>query len=97
MAKTLDKFTKHIMDCNIWTYLLESLKEDEENNKHGFWTDGGEILCKTEAAAEAVASFLDDCGFSGDLATGYYDPEEDKRNGEEDCHTGYYYIRNIFY
>ena len=26
------------------------------------------------------------------LSTGYYDPEEDKRNGEEDEYTGYWYV-----
>ena len=26
------------------------------------------------------------------INTGYYDPEEDKRNGEEDRYTGWYYV-----
>lgn len=95
MAKKLDALTMYRMDCDIWAYLLESLKENEENAKHGFWTDGEEILCKTEGDVNSVVNFLEDCGFS-DLTTGYYDPEEDNRNGETDCRTGYYYIHNIF-
>ena len=90
--KQISNFDMEIMDQNIWTYILKSL-QDNENNKHGFWTDGEEILCKTEEQAEAVADFLEDLGFEY-LTTGYYDPEEDKREGCVDEHTGYWYINN---
>lgn len=29
------------------------------------------------------------------INTGYYDPEEDKRNGEEDRYTGWYYVNIV--
>ena len=60
------------------------------------WSDGIEILCQTEELAEIIADLLEllyrkdeiDCKVN----TGYYDPEEDKRNGEEDRYTGWYYV-----
>ncbi len=63
----------------------------EGNIKHGIHFAGDELLCKTETQAEGIADFLEDLGFE-DVRTGYYDPEEDKRNGEVDQYTGWYYI-----
>ena len=85
----MNEFDKHFMDCHIWTYLCESLNENE-NKKHGYWSNGDSILCDTESAANHLADFLEDLGF--DICTGYYDPEEDKRNGEVDECTGYWYV-----
>ena len=55
-----------------------------------------ENLCKTERAAKAVADILEllyrKDGEEILINTGYYDPEEDKRNGEEDRYTGWYYV-----
>ena len=89
--KNISDFDMKIMDDNIWNYLLKSL-QDNENNKHGFWTDGEEILCRTEEQAEVVADFLEDLGF--DCCTGYYDLVEDEKEGCADDHTGYWYISN---
>lgn len=86
----LNNFDKHFMDCHIWTYLWQSL-EDNENNRHGYWSNGEEILCKTEEAAEHLADFFEDLGFDY-VRIGYYDPEEDERNGEVDACTGYWYV-----
>ena len=89
--KKLDDSTIEIIDCNIWSYLLYSLQNNEENNRHGFWTDGEEILCKTEEKASAIADFLEDMGFDY-VQNGYYDPEEDKKNNKVDDHTGFWYV-----
>lgn len=72
----------------------EALPDYSEGN---IWCDGGmEILCKTESAAQAVADLLEllyrKDGEEILINTGYYDPEEDKRNGEEDRYTGWYYV-----
>lgn len=88
----MDKFDILIMDRNIWSYLIYSLQRNE-NNQHGYWTDGEQILCKTEAEADIIADFLEDLGFDC-LNTGYYDPVEDEREGCVDNHTGYWYINN---
>ena len=72
----------------------EALPDYSEGN---IWCDGGtEILCRTESAAQAVADLLEllyrKDGKEILINTGYYDPEEDKRNGEEDRYTGWYYV-----
>lgn len=60
------------------------------------WSDGDEILCRTEDAASALADMLEQMyQSSGDevvVNTGYYNPDEDKRNGEEDRYTGWWYV-----
>ena len=88
----MDKFDVFIMDRNIWSYLIYSLQRNEDK-KHGYWTDGEQILCKTEAEVDIIADFLEDLGFDC-LNTGYYDPIEDEREGCVDDHTGYWYINN---
>ncbi len=73
--------------------LDEALKKTEEEGKtkHGIHFTGNELLCKTETQAEGIADFFEDLGFE-DVRTGYYDPEEDKRNNEVDSYTGWYYV-----
>ncbi len=60
------------------------------------WSSGDEILCRTESAADALSDMLFQLYKSQDedvlINTGYYDPEEDKRNGEEDRYTGWWYV-----
>ncbi len=65
--------------CNVGN--IEGLEQHEGENRHRFWTDGDDILCTTKEAAESVANFLEDIGFD-QLMTGYYDPDEDSRNGK---------------
>lgn len=60
------------------------------------WSSGNEILCKTARAADAIADMLE-CLYIAQgeeilVNTGYYDPEEDKRNNEEDRYTGWWYV-----
>ena len=74
-----------------WEHLINSLFDNKEQNKHGFWTDGEEILCTTEEQAEVLADFLEDLGFDC-VHTGYYDPKEDERNNEVNDHTGCWYV-----
>lgn len=68
--------------------------------KGNIWCDEGtEILCKTKSAAETVANLLEMLyrkdGKEVLTNTGYYDPEEDKRNDQVDIYTGWYYV-NIY-
>lgn len=61
------------------------------------WSDGGaEIYCKSESVADAIADLLWQLYASDEnevtVVTGFYDPEEDKRNGEEDRYTGWWYV-----
>jgi hypothetical protein len=65
--------------------------ESEGRTKHGIHFIDNELLCRTQTQAEGIADFLEDLGFY-DVRTGYYDPVEDKKNGEEDEYTGWYYV-----
>ena len=64
-------------DKDLWVIMVQSLQEHQSHNKHGYWTDGEDILCDTEAQAKHLADFLEDIGLDY-VNTGYYDPEEDK-------------------
>ena len=60
------------------------------------WSAGCEILCKTEAVADALADMFE-CLYKAQdeeilVNTGYYDPVEDERNGELDRYTGWWYV-----
>ena len=69
--------------------LVKWLPKDE----HRIWSpDGDEILCETEQLAEDIADFIDALYGIPVANTGYYDPEEDARNGETNQWTGYYYV-----
>lgn len=63
----------------------------EFNGKMETWAVKDEILCDREDVAEIIADILESIGFD-EVTTGYYDPEEDKRNGEVDKFTGWYYV-----
>lgn len=63
-----------------------------KNNSRTIWTNGEDILCETENEAEVIANFLEQLGAVTDANTGYFDPEEDSRNDEEDEGTGWHYV-----
>ena len=61
------------------------------------WSDGGtEILVKTESAANTIADLIEALyraqGEEVLVNTGSYNPEEDKRNNEEDRYSGWWYV-----
>ena len=90
-SKVPDSVKKAFEDMSqqMWPFLLWCLQQQEE--RHGYWTNGQDILCPTEDAADKLADFLEDLGFDV-VNTGYFDPEEDARNGETDECTGYWYV-----
>ena len=73
--------------------IIERLPDYAEGN---IWTNGDDILCKTESAADALADMFEYLYKMQDeeilVNTGYYDPEEDKRNNEVDRNTGWWYV-----
>ena len=83
----------------MWKNILEMLPHQprsfDTSEDTGYWTNGSEILCRSELEREIIADFLEDIfsewgGYK--MKTGYYDPFEDTRNGEQDDNTGFYYI-----
>ena len=82
----------HVAD-NVFNCFLSSLPTKPSPEVWAdVWTDGTEILCRTEAIAKRIADGLD--AIVGDKFTHYhyYDPEEDERSGEVDDHTGWWYV-----
>lgn len=60
--------------------------------------DGDEMmLCRTESAANAIADLFEQLyrsqGEEVVINTGFYDPEEDKRDGTVDDYTGWWYVK----
>jgi hypothetical protein len=66
------------------------LENIAENDAGKFKVTDDEILCKTETESDVIYDFLQALGL--DVVSGYYDPKIDKRNGEVDELTGYYYV-----
>lgn len=53
------------------------------------------ILCSCETESSIIADFLEDMlreTSDLDVHTGYFDPDEDARSGEQDDYTGFYYV-----
>lgn len=75
------------------TELLSKLVELLPHDEAWIWAyDDDEILCDTGQTAETIADLIDAMYGCETANTGYYDPEEDERNGETDRRTGYYYV-----
>lgn len=76
-----------------YTVIAQNLRDYSDGE---VWSSGDEILCKTESAAEAISDMIWQLyraqGESVTLTTGYYDPEEDQRNGQKDRFTGWWYV-----
>lgn len=98
--------TKNIIEenqkkiTNLWSGIISMLptqpRSFDTSDDPGFWTNGEEILCPSEAVMEMVYEFLNDIfrEFGNyTLITGWYDPEEDRENGEQDDCTGFNYVR----
>lgn len=82
----------------LLTMLLEYLPSKPKNFRGaddiGFWSDGEMILCSSEPTCRLIAILLQDMLRDSTIVvkTGYFDPVEDRRSGEQDGYTGFYYI-----
>lgn len=84
----MDYNERENLASNTMDAIFELLPKEPSN----IWTDGTDILCKTESMAEAIADLFDAMFRTPIAHTGYYDPEEDERNNEVTESTGYYYV-----
>ena len=77
-----------------WFELFMSRMRDYSDGE--VWGNGDELMCKTEAIADAMCDLLFQLyatqGEEVVFHTGYYDPVEDARSGEEDRCTGWWYV-----
>lgn len=85
---------------NLWNGIISMLptqpRSFDTSDDPGFWTNGEEILCPSEAEMNMAYEFVNDMfrEFGNyTLITGWYDPEEDRKNGEQDYCTGFNYVR----
>ena len=73
----------------LLSMLLECLPPEPKNIRVegdiGLWSDGEMILCSSEPACRLIANLLRDILRDSTIVvkTGYFDPFEDDRNGEE--------------
>ena len=78
---------------NWFDMITDRLRDYSEGE---IWTSGSEILCRTESASNTIADMFETLyKTQGDeilVNTGYYDPEEDKKNNEVDRYTGWWYV-----
>ena len=94
IEKIREENQKKISD--MWNGIISMLppqpRSFDTSDDPGFWTNGEEILCPSEAEMNMVYEFLNDI-FSEfgnyTLITGWYDPEEDRENGEQDACAGF--------
>lgn len=77
-----------------WFELFLSRMRDYSDGE--VWGNGDELMCKAEAIADAMCDLLFQLyaaqGEEVVFHTGYYDPAEDARSGEEDRCTGWWYV-----
>ena len=90
--REVDKMFKRI--ASMLPKVTDPDKYYLENKEDFFFgsDDGTEILSTEESEVDAIANLFDQLYEMGTTNTGYYDPEEDERNGEVNEYTGFYYV-----
>lgn len=74
----------------LWHDLC-ALLPDEPIDGLVYWSDGTEIQADSQDAADRLADVFDDLYGCNTVVTGWYDAEQDERDGCVDKHTGWYY------
>lgn len=73
--------------------IIQKIAESVPNTPGPIWSeDGDEILTENKQLAESIADLFEAIYGEQTVNTGYYDPEEDCKNGETDERTGYWYV-----
>lgn len=78
-----------------WMKYIAGVLPTKSSNEN-IWAKYDEILVRTESAANTIA-YLIEMLYKADekevvVCIGYYDPEEDKRDGMVDECTGWWYV-----
>lgn len=90
----IEEILKPKHDINWFTIIADRLPDHSDED---VWCNNGdEIMCRSSDAADAIADLIESLyrsqGEEVIIVTGYYDPEEDERNGETDRCTGWWYV-----
>ena len=75
--------------------LLHSMPRKPEDAECGYWSDGEEIVCKTESLANIMADSMEELYPGISAATAYYDPVEDENDDCVDEYTGWWTVTLI--
>lgn len=95
VSKTLDISVncRDYAEKDFFSSICERVRDYSDGE---VWSDGSQLLCKTEAAANALCDLLwqlySKQGETFDFHTGYYDPKEDAASHSEDRYTGWWYV-----
>ncbi len=85
-------FESHVFE-NVFQKILSVLPGHAFSDNVVIWTDGTEILCKTQWLAETVADMIEQISGEHEAHTGYYDPKEDALEIKGPFPTtGWYYV-----
>lgn len=83
------------MHFNLFNFLYTYLPRDPSDDVD-VWADGEMIMCRTEDIADAIADAVERIDKAQEIDTlihtGYYDPDEDERDGCVDKYTGWWYV-----
>lgn len=96
----LDEASTEHEDSNRLYSVFETigamLNASKKNGTTDMWFDGERILSPNKSDINWLMTFFEELADETKVdfltVTGYYDPEEDKRNNEVDDHTGMYYL-----
>ena len=79
---------------DLFRSICKALPSSPNFINESFWSDGENILCPTEADCSLLAKFIEEICYDKNqsIITGYFDPDEDVRNNEQDDYTGFWYI-----
>ncbi|MCI9553506.1 MAG: hypothetical protein HFE94_08240 [Acutalibacter sp.] len=89
-ADMLQALVEFMEDVSVYDMIIKLLPQSKETGSKYFACDY-EIITPDQQTADVIADFLEAIGVDA-LTTGFYDPEEDRRNNEIDALTGHGYV-----
>lgn len=89
-ADMLQALVEFMEDESIYDRIVKLLPQSKEAGIKYFACDY-EIITPDQQTADVIADFLEAIGVNAPT-TGFYDPEEDRKNNEVDILTGYGYV-----
>lgn len=76
----------------IINHIFDAVGGTQPQDGTDIWSDGEKILSRSEDTITVIADLFDRIANNAVSCTGYYNPDEDRRDGCMDDHTGYYYV-----
>lgn len=89
-ADMLQALVEFMEDVSIYDMIIKLLPQSKKTGMKYFACDY-EIITPDQQTADIIADFLEAIGVDAPT-TGFYDPEEDRRNNEVDVLTGHGYV-----